>query len=148
MKKIILVMIATVGLAFFNLSEAKAQGAELGVRIGNWGTAGVAIDGVLPLGRSNRLHADLVLFDSAIGASGYFDWKFKIADNFTFYPGIGAEAWIGSGVFALSVGAEIGFEYAFDFPVTVGIDWRPNIGIIKTSGFVGSSAGLNIRYRF
>ena len=126
--------------------SAQPEGFELGVRLGGFAGSGAAVDATMPFA-GNRIHADLGFYKDAIGLAAFYDWSFPIVDNFTFYPGVGAELAIGD-IFVLGIGGELGFEYAFEFPLTIGMDWRPTLRLIDSDGFGYDSFGLNIRYRF
>ena len=130
----------------FNVSAQKTEGLELGVRLGGFGEAGAAVDVCYPMW-DNRIHGDVGFYSSAVGVAAFYDWNFPIAESFSFYPGVGADMIIGD-VFVLGIGGELGFEYAFKIPLTIGMDWRPTIRLFDASGFGSDSFGLNIRYRF
>ena len=145
MKKLVFLFVAVL---FISLSSnAQNRSYELGVRIGGYGGVGAAVDGIMTLGEKNRLHGDLGFFSDALSVSAFYDWMFPIEEGFSFYPGVGAEMIIGD-AFVLAIGGELGFEYAFKFPLSIGLDWRPSIRLIDDSGFGYDSFGLNIRYRF
>lgn len=148
MKKTLLAILVIIALIFSTESFAqnKMQGMELGVRLGGYGGGGAAVDATFPLG-NNRIHADLGFYSGGVGLAAFYDWSFPIADGFSFYPGVGAEVVIGDNSI-LGIGGELGFEYAFQIPLTIGLDWRPTIRLIDSSGFGYDSFGLNIRYRF
>ena len=63
------------------------------------------------------------------------------------YTGAGATTYIGDD-FNLGVAGEVGLEYHFDFPMAIGIDWRPHLNIIEDTNFNANSFGLNLRYVF
>ncbi len=147
MKKLLLSTIAIVFISLsINAQKVNTDGLELGVRIGGYGDAGAAVDVVFPMW-GNRIHGDVGFYSSAIGIAAFYDWSFPIAEGFSFYPGVGADMTIGD-VFVLGIGGELGFEYAFKIPLTIGMDWRPTIRLVDANGFGGDSFGLNIRYRF
>ncbi len=59
--------------------------------------------------------------------------------------------------FYLALGAQVGLEYAFDFPLQVSLDMRPTVGAAFVSGtasfygggvIFGGIPSLSIRYRF
>jgi hypothetical protein len=134
-------------LLFFTLipvSESKAQ-LEAGVRFGNE----FSIDATFPLSRAPRLHtAFYVEGDFALGT--YFDWMFGLEggpNGLKFFPGVGPEFYFGD-EFNLGIAGDFGVEYAFDFPLTIGIDYRP--GFMVTDGFKGytNNWGLTARFRF
>ncbi len=147
MKKLLfsLVIIAFISMNI-NAQKINTEGLELGVRIGGYGDAGAAVDVTFPMW-GNRIHGDVGFYSNAIGIAAFYDWSFPIAEGFSFYPGVGADMTIGD-VFVLGIGGELGFEYAFKIPLTIGMDWRPTIRLVDANGFGSDSFGLNIRYRF
>ena len=59
--------------------------------------------------------------------------------------------------FYLALGAQVGLEYTFDFPLQISLDMRPTVGAAFVSGSVsfygggvifGGLPSLSIRYRF
>ncbi len=139
-----------IAMILANVSSAQTtdlSNFELGVRIGSWGGGGASVDMVFKLAE-NRIHGDLGFFKDAFTAEAYYDWNFPIVDNLSFYPGPGAGVAFTNDGFVLGIGGELGIEYAFDFPLSIGLDWRPMIMLFNSSGFGYNNAGLNIRYRF
>jgi hypothetical protein len=123
-----------------------SQGFELGLRFGDTQGGNAAIDAMIPIWGS-RVHADATFWDKGVILAALYDWKFPIGQGFVFYPGVGASLATGGELNLAAVG-EAGVEYAFDIPLTVGLDWRPAIGIINSNGFLAGGFGLNVRYRF
>ena len=148
MRKTVTILFFSIAMVYsFQLSaQEKMQGIELGVRLGAFSGGGAAVDATFPLSK-NRIHADLGFYSSGVGVAAFFDWSFPIEAGFSFYPGVGAEMGIGD-PFVIGVGGELGFEYAFKIPLTIGLDWRPTFIFGGETGFGYSSFGLNIRYRF
>jgi hypothetical protein len=64
-----------------------------------------------------------------------------------FYPGVGPEFYFGDN-FDVGIAGNFGAEYSFNFPLTIGIDYRP--GLMITDGFSGYSNnwGITARFRF
>ena len=147
MKKILLTISIFLIFTVVKAQELHATGYELGVRIGSWAGPGASVDGVMKLGE-NRIHADLGFFEDAFTIEGFYDWNFPIAEGFSFYPGAGGGMAFTKEGFVLGIGGELGFEYAFDIPLTIGVDWRPMILLVNSGGFGYNHGGLNIRYRF
>ena len=79
-------------------------------------------------------------------------------DGLKWYYGAGAHlsTWNGRNVswannndsyLAIGIDGVIGLEYTFsDFPINIGLDWKPAINIIGYSSFVGDAGALSIRY--
>ncbi len=118
---------------------------EVGLRFGD---PAVAIDATIPLATAPRLHPAIYLDNFGIG--GYFDWMFSLSggpQGLKFYPGVGPEFWFEND-FDFVIAGDFGAEYSFDFPLTVGLDWRP--GFVATDGFDfrSSNFGVFARFRF
>ena len=144
MKKLVTVF-ALAGLVFFASQNVQAQteGIELGLRFAN--AENVAIDFAMPLG-SNRLHANAAFYSGGVGVGALYDWQFPFAEGFVFYPGLGAAVAL-SDSFGLAVGGEVGVEYQFPFPLTLGVDYQPMFSLINGSGYA-DGWGFNARWRF
>lgn len=144
-------IILTLFLWVFTVSELQAQGRlpggfELGLRLGDTYGGDAALDAVIPL-YGDRLHANLSVSHNNLIVAGLYDWLYPIGSGFIFYPGVGGVMSIGDNV-SIGVAGEVGFEYRFPIPLSVGLDWRPVLGIVNAEGFTAEGFGLNIRYRF
>lgn len=145
--QIILLLVLITGIYTNGFGQRKsANGYELGLRFGDTYGSNAAVDAMLPMG-GNRIHADASFWDDGITLAGLYNWQFPLGNNFWFYPGVGGVLNT-FGEFHLGVAGEVGAEYKFDIPLSIGIDWRPVIGIINAEGFHSDSFGLNVRYRF
>ena len=127
--------------------ESNAQSNwELGMRFGN---PNVAIDATVPIGAAPRLHP--AVYISGVFAVGtYFDWMFGLTDGpqgLKFYPGVGPDFIFGSN-FDVRIAGNFGVEYAFDFPLTVGFDWRPGFFVTHEFQWTTNNIGVIARFRF
>jgi hypothetical protein len=126
-------------------SDLKAQSNwEVGARFGS----DIALDFTIPLAASPRLHP-AIYFDR-FGVGGYFDWMFALSDGpsgLKFYPGVGPEFFFENG-FDFDIAGDFGVEYSFDFPLTVGLDWRPGFRVTDGFTFKYGNWGLMARFRF
>lgn len=143
MKKLFVVLaIFTLSLSY---SESKAQAAwELGLRF--WEK--VSIEATVPVGMAPRLKPVVYIADD-FGVAAFFDWMFALQDGPTglkFFPGVGTEMFFDE--FNLLVAGDFGAEYSFNFPLTIGIDWRPAIYLTNDKGFEANNWGLSARFRF
>jgi len=119
---------------------------ELGARVGDKS----GFDATFPLANAPRLHGSVYLFEKYVGAGTYFDWLFQLADGpegLKFYPGVGPEIYLGPEV-EIAIAGNFGVEYLFDFPLTVGIDWRPSFMITDNLKYRGVNIGISARFRF
>jgi hypothetical protein len=137
--------IAIVLSLLVNSSDLKAQSNwEIGVRVGD----DIAIDATIPLAASPRLHPAVYFY--RIGIATYFDWLFALSDGPTglkFYPGVGPEFFFEDS-FDFHIAGNFGAEYSFDFPLTVGFDWRPGFAVTEGFAFKTANWGFSARFRF
>ncbi|WP_136481222.1 outer membrane insertion C- signal [Cognatitamlana onchidii] len=139
MKKII--------FSVFMISSLALSAQELGIRFGDVsGENNVALDGVFDAGM-HRIHAN-ISFGKGVGIDALWDLIHKPLgqDNFNWYAGVGPSTYIGDNFF-LGASGEIGLEFIFDVPLTIGIDYRPTFWIIENTTFDWGGFGLNVRYR-
>lgn len=116
---------------------------EIGARFGD----DIAIDMTIPLAASPRLHP-AIYFDR-FGIGTYFDWMFALSDGpsgLKFYPGVGPEFFFENS-FDFHIAGDFGVEYSFDFPLTIGFDWRPGFAVTEGFDFKTSNWGFLARFR-
>ena len=139
-----------ISLTFFALlfviETSNAQSAfEAGIRAGH----DVGIDATFPLSKAPRLHTSLYFAnDFAIGT--YLDWLFSLdggPQGLKFYPGVGPDFFFGDD-FNVGIAGNFGIEYSFDFPLTVGFDYRPGFMITNNFNSYTSNWGFTARFRF
>jgi hypothetical protein len=125
-------------------TELKAQSNwEVGMRFGD----NIAVDATIPIGAAPRFHPALYITDRW-GIGGYFDWMFALSDGpagLKFYPGVGPEFFFENS-FDFHIAGNFGVEYSFDFPLTIGFDWRP--GFKVTEDFKGKAGNWGFIARF
>lgn len=141
-----ILLLSAFGLFFSHEAYAQELGLRFGNSLGNKGS--VAIDGVFALGKFSRIHAD-VSFGNGVGLEAIWDIIAKPIPNspISWYAGFGPSLYLSS-PFGLGVAGEIGLEYRFeDVPIALGLDYRPTVILVETTGFV-SNFGFNIRYVF
>ena len=146
MKLAIKIFLTITIFTLISFAESRAQSdLELGMRFGNR----IAVDATIPLSKAPRFHPT-IYFTDGFGVGTYFDWLFALDGGPTglkFFPGLGTEFFFGDN-FDLGLAGNFGMEYSFDFPLTVGIDYRP--GFLVTDGFKGyfDNWGIVARFRF
>ncbi len=119
---------------------------ELGIRLGDTFGSDFAIDAMMPFG-GQTLHANIGFQDN-LSLSAMYDFFDTIVDSFHWYYGFGAQVGFFDD-FTVAAAVEVGIEYEIqEFPITIGIDYRPAFDLITETEFRGSQAGFNIRYRF
>ena len=144
MKKTFFIALFTLALSLYT-NHAKAQSnLEAGLRFGDF----ISFDATVPIGLAPRLHP-AIYFDR-FGVATYFDWMFAISGGpkgLKFYPGVGPEFWF-EGDFDFDIAGNFGVEYSFDFPLTVGLDWRPAFRTTDDFHFRAGNVGVTARFRF
>ena len=119
---------------------------ELGFRVSSSEDHSVSLDGIIPFA-SNSVHANLFLGDG-LGTALVYDLKLHLLEGFYGYLGGGGGTNIGD-EFSLVILGEIGFGYAFyELPLSLSLDYRPQIDLINGDDFDIAGVGFNIRYRF
>lgn len=145
MIKFLRVFAITAFMAFILPSFSHAQSNwEAGLRFGD----NFAADLTIPISAAPRLHT-AVYFDR-FGVGTYFDWMFELSNGpqgLKFYPGVGPEFFF-EGDFDVHVAGDFGVEYSFDFPLTIGLDWRPHIALTDDGDFRSGNWGFIARFRF
>lgn len=142
MKKVV-VLFAVITITSWDMN---AQ--EIGVRFGGYGGGNVAIDGIFAAGQFSRIHADVSFYNGGVGIDALWDFVYKPLgqEAFNWYAGAGPYLGFGNSNFDLGVKGEIGLEYRFDFPMALGIDWRPGLEVVDNTQFHWEAFGLNVRY--
>jgi hypothetical protein len=149
MKKLIFLCLLVALSPLIHVESRAQSNWEAGIRFGD----GIGLDFTIPF-KAPRIHA-ATYFNSGpngsdFGAGGYFDWLFSIEGGPTglkFYPGVGPELYFGTN-FDFAVAGDFGAEYSFDFPLTIGLDWRPRLVFTNNQGMQGGNWGFIARFRF
>ena len=144
MKRTLLLILIIAGLSNSNLFAQSNW--EAGIRLGDMS----GIDMTLPLAAEPRLHPALYLFEKHVAGGVYFDWMFALQDGpsgLKFYPGLGPEIYFGPQT-EVGVAGNFGVEYSFDFPLTIGIDWRPGFIVTEDLFWHSDNLGITARFRF
>lgn len=125
-------------------AAAVAQPRAIGVRAG-WGAE---VSYQHTLGAQNFLEVDLGWsFGNSLSVAAAYDFDIAPVGPFNFYAGPAAHAVIGGG-FGLGVGAQVGLEYDFNFPLQLSLDWRPTFYFVPATAFGWQGFAIGIRYRF
>ena len=143
MKKILLAFLLT----FSVITVSQSQ--EIGLRFGDVTGGEVAIDAIFSTSEFSRVHAD-VSFGNGVGIDLLWDFIYRPLgdENLHWYAGVGPYALLGD-PFVLGAVSELGLEYEFDdFPLVVGVDWRPYLRLIDNTDLGFDRFGLNVRYKF
>ncbi len=114
--------------------------------------------------KANFIEADLGIgFFGGLNLAGSYnfmiaqpEWTTKGEWGFYAGPCVGASyLWYVNGG-SVGLGAQVGLEYTFDFPLQLSLDVRPQLGAVFYSGYVGFNMSglmgfipsLSVRYRF
>ena len=135
-----LILISTFLFSSQNLN-AQTTGFELGLRGGYHNGVSFA----MPLG-ANRLHA-AVGFGSNLDIDALYDWQIPVfGEGWFVYLGVGVSMEFASD-FEFGAAGDLGLEYQFNFPLSIGADYRPIYEFTGNSGFK-SGWGISARWRF
>ncbi len=144
MKKIIVILAALVSFAVV----ASAQPRALGVRAGY----GAELSYQHTLGAENFLEVDAGWWQNGLSVAAAYDFSVAPVGPFGFYAGPAAHMVLVNGEessdLGLGVGAQLGLEYIFPFPLQISLDWRPMFNLIPSTGFGWNSIALGLRYAF
>ncbi len=144
MKKLFVIAILALGIA----ASANAQSKAIGIR----GGLGGELSYEHYMGGSNFLEADLGIWNHSMHVAGIYNFSLLENNGFGIYagPGVSLGMWNGHEEFEGFDGAvvgQLGFEYNFNFPLNISIDWRPAFHL-NDCGFTGSGFALGLRYKF
>lgn len=158
MKRFVIIILATLGLA----AVAAAQPKAIGARIGNYGLD-ISYENYVGAG-SDFLEFELGLDDVFSTSAFHFDGVYNIMianpdwtseGQWGFYAGPGASVavWhnseVGNVVYGGVLG-NVGLEYIFDFPLQLSVSLRPRLmfgeGKVREDGLL--SLGIGVRYVF
>ena len=157
MKKLLLVLVAVLGITF----AANAQKA-IGVRLGGGQGFGAELSYQQSLGGMNRLEADLG-WKNYYGASYFsltalYQAHFDIAavPNLGWYAGVGPRldlyTYSGSASLGIGVCGQAGMDYnlqpVVNLPLQVSLDIRPCLYLYPATSFYWGDIALGVRYMF
>lgn len=138
---------AIILLLLFHVSNhSNAQSNwEAGIRFGDV----FSFEATIPIGASPRLHPAVYIYNN-VGIATYFDWLFAFdtgPQGLKIYPGVGPEIHFGNDI-DFNIAGDFGLEYSFDFPLTIGFDWRPGFSLTNDFNFYAGNWGIFARFRF
>ena len=156
MKKVLLILVAVMGMAF----AANAQSNALGLRFGGGSSYGAELSYQRDLASINRLELDLGsnftrdnFHLNFFYLAGIFQWKGNITDWLGWYAGPGAKVsyCVNHGV-GLAVAGQVGVEAMLpSIPLQISLDIRPEYEFILPNECINSfswAIALGIRYKF
>lgn len=156
MKKNILILAAT----FFStlLFSQEIADKTIGLRLGDDDGLGAEISFQKSMASNNRIELGLAWRNAnkynAYKLTGTYQWLFELDQNFNWYAGAGGGfgSWKlkddneGDDGFFLFASGVVGIEYAFDFPLLLSLDVRPELGFAKFNDDLGLDFALGVRY--
>jgi len=151
MKKVLLILVAVLGLTF----TMNAQN-WIGVRGAFGSSSGAELSWQHNLG-NNRMELDLGWnthdHHGYYNLSGIYQWTGDFAKNFGWFAGVGANVGYWDGYdhdnLGLGVLAQAGLEYNFQaVPFQITLDARPQWDVLGAASGFGYGVALGIRYRF
>lgn len=163
MRKLFLLSMALLGFTFAASAQDIADNA-IGLRLGDSDGLGAEISYQRYLGENNRLELDFGWRDgknyNGFKLAGLYQWVWQLDGAFNWYAGAGGG--IGSFNFDnpggkdisdtfVFVAGDIGIEYAFDIPLQLSLDFRPEIGFgddAYDNNDLDFDIAFSIRYQF
>ena len=162
MKKLLISLIALVALS----AAAQAQNNTFGLRLGY----GAAFGGELSyqgfISDINRIELDLgarfgktaeeIVYPTSAALALIYQWHWFLVGGFGIYGGPAVQAVAAGAGFGFGLGAQAGFDYQFDAPFQLSIDFRPIYHLIGPYATASGSwaptldphVAVGIRYAF
>lgn len=156
MKRNILILAVTLFSTLLFSQEIADK--TIGLRLGDNDGLGAEISFQKSIKSINRLELGLAWRNSnkynAYKLTGTYQWVYDLDQNFNWYVGLGGgfgtwklkDNFDGDDGFFLFASGVIGIEYAFDFPLLLSIDARPELGFANFNNDLGLDLALGIRY--
>ena len=155
MKKVLLILVAVMGLAF----AANAQNNAIGVRLGGGQGYGAELSYQKAFGGFNRLEADLGYRSyygfGYLSLAALYQAHFDInaVQNLGWYVGAGPRVdlytYSGGASVGIGVCGQAGVDYHFDgLPLQLSLDIRPCFQVYPATYFYWGDIALGIRYMF
>ena len=145
-----------------NMASAQFSNNGIGLRLGSGDGFGTEISFQHRLKDVNRIELDLGTNSnnqySAWSLAGIYQWTYGIDEHLSWFAGAGGrigswsqnKAYIGednTGGMLLAAVGNVGLEYSFPIGIQIGLDARPEIGLIH-GGLLRNSLALSVRYQF
>ena len=162
MKKLLLSLVALVALNF--AVQAQDYDITTGVRVGYGAAFTTEVSAQAFLNDINRLEMDLgfrfgshykkntdderyMYFGPALTLA--FHWHWFLAGGFGIYGGPAVQFsiphWNG---FSMGAGGQVGFDYQFDAPFQIALDFRPIFNFFGNYRGFDPNVGISLRYAF
>lgn len=154
MKKLLLVLVAVIGITF----AANAQNKAIGIRAGGGQGYGAELSYQQALGGPNRLEADLGFYGyKTFGLALLYQFHKDIpaVPNLGWYAGVGGRVTLSTyygTAFSVGAVAQAGVDYnlqpIINIPLQVSLDIRPCFYLYPTTAFYWGDIALGIRWMF
>ncbi len=159
MKKLLFVFAMLLSV---NMASAQFSNNGIGLRLGSGDGFGTEISFQHRLKDVNRIELDLGTNSnnqySAWSLAGIYQWTYGIDEHLSWFAGAGGrigswsqnKAYIGednTGGMLLAAVGNVGLEYSFPIGIQIGLDARPEIGLIH-GNILRNSLALSVRYQF
>lgn len=160
MKKVFTTVLIMFTIVSVSLAQPRAIGGRLGYNeefsYQHAITDGMYVD--LTAGAGNMWSAW-----SYADVTATYDWVFNIKGIWNWFVGPAAGIGVGYGryyseynimPFRVNVGGQIGFEWQFNIPLNLTVDWRPMVNVLGFNNthygplFGLANVGVGLRYRF
>ncbi|MGK7396528.1 MAG: hypothetical protein ACNS62_18255 [Candidatus Cyclobacteriaceae bacterium M3_2C_046] len=127
-------------------------GTSNGITIKHFVNSNAALEGQLTgRWRGVTITGLYVVQNPAFDTPG-FSWFFGGGAHIGFYNNYRDHPWFKDDYHndtVMGVDLILGLEYTFtEAPITLGLDWKPEVNLIGYQGFWGEEFGLSIRYNF
>jgi hypothetical protein len=100
---------------------------------------------------NNKALEGILSFGDGITICGLYEIHKPIAAtaNLQWFYGFGAYAGFGKIVNNIGAAGIVGLDYRFpNLPLNLSLDWKPELNLLESVGFEGSTVGLSVRYAF
>ncbi len=162
MKKLFLIALIFIGFTTLSNAQTISENA-IGLRLGDSDGMGAEISYQRALGDNNRLEFDLGWRNGndydGFKLTALYQWVFNLEGSFNWYAGAGGGLGSFDGkndlkdyndTFIYAAG-NIGIEYAFDIPLLLSLDLRPELGFGNdnlNNNDLDFDIAFSIRYQF
>jgi len=153
-----LLFILSYTILTISISEAQEYNTGVGFRLGSYQgitvkhflNRGSAIEGILATQYNGFYIAGLYEKQQMAFDTPHLDWFYGVGGHMGSWRAGHNYHWENNGKNYTAIGIDgiIGLEYTFDFPLNIGLDWKPAFNFTSPSGFWGDGIAFSVRYAF